>query len=105
MKKTKNPTGFVPNPQRPPKEIKTFEDILEQCGKFHMDTDKIIDTCVSNDIFDWLRFYVIGGFGKFQFIVLLILLFPEIPASFVAFAPVFVGKTFCSNLNVIWSKK
>jgi hypothetical protein len=35
--------------------------------------------------------HVSGGFGKFQLIVLVALLLPEIPAAFVAFSPVFVG--------------
>lgn len=47
----------------------------------------MVFTCVKN---------VTGGFGKFQFIVLVALLLPEIPAAFVAFAPVFVGKE-CVN--------
>ncbi|OXA44164.1 solute carrier family 22 member 15-like [Folsomia candida] len=50
------------------KKTKGFEEVLEDCG----------------------------GFGKFQFIVLVALLLPEIPAAFVAFAPVFVGRSIAN---------
>jgi hypothetical protein len=33
-----------------------------------------------------------GGFGLFQFLVLVLLLVLEIPAAFIAFTSVFVGK-------------
>jgi len=46
-----------------PKVPKNFEDILE----------------------------VLGGFGLFQLMTLVLLLVLEIPAAFIAFSPVFVG--------------
>jgi len=69
----------------------TFEEILDASGKtlFLSTISEIYQYCFT------LHFNTIpGGFGKYQFLILVGLLFAEIPASFVAFSPVFFGKKF-----------
>lgn len=66
--------------------VQNFDQILEDCGQF------VWIQFIKISVFISCSLHIPGGFGKFQFVILVALLLPEIPAAFVAFAPVFVGE-------------
>jgi hypothetical protein len=88
---------------RPPKN---FEAILEQQGSHNIVhfCDEIL-ICKYSEQIHFIQFYFLsGGFGVFQFLILVLLLALEIPTAFVSFLPVFVTgipKTwFCDDVEI-----